>query len=64
MSDITLSPGQVAGLFGVSVASVRKWEKQGRITAASITLGGHRRYNQTDIMEIYNRQNTKEVKQT
>lgn len=38
-----LTPGEVAGLFGVRVATVRRWARSGKITAVR-TPGNHRRF--------------------
>ena len=43
-----LTPGQAASALGVSVDTLRRWEKAGRITARR-TLGGQRRFPTTEI---------------
>ena len=44
--------GEAARLLGVSVETVRRWERQGRITPARRTLGGQRRFLRDDIAKI------------
>ena len=36
--------GQAAAHYGVSVVTMRRWEREKRLTPTSRTLGGHRRY--------------------
>lgn len=43
---ITIS--EAAALLGVSISTLRRWEKEGRITPER-TVAGHRRYSQTKI---------------
>ena len=39
-----LSIDQAAELLGVSLQTLRNWDKQGKLTPASRTAGNHRRY--------------------
>lgn len=41
--------GDVARLLGVSVDTVRRWEKAGRICTAQRTPGGQRRFPMAEI---------------
>ncbi len=43
-----LTPAQAAAALGVSVDTLRRWEKAGRITARR-TVGGQRRFPTTEI---------------
>ena len=43
--------GEAARLLGVSVGTVRRWEREGKITAQR-TLGGQRRFVRDDIDKI------------
>lgn len=43
-----VSPGDVAQLFGVSVATVRNWDRDGKLIAIR-TPGGHRRFLRADL---------------
>ena len=36
--------GQAAAHYGVSVVTMRRWEREKRLLPTSRTLGGHRRY--------------------
>ena len=44
-----LSIGQSARLIGVSVSTIRSWEKKGRLLSAFRTPGGHRRFKLDSI---------------
>ena len=45
-----LSRSEAAYILGVSTDSLRRWEKEGKITSTR-TEGGHRRYDLTDILK-------------
>jgi excisionase family DNA binding protein len=47
-AEALLTPGEVARLFRVDPKTVTRWEKDGRLASVK-TLGGHRRYPQTQI---------------
>ena len=40
--------GEVARIFGVTVATVRRWEREGKIDAVR-TPGGQRRFDRAEI---------------
>lgn len=40
--------GEAAKILGVSVGTVRRWEREGKIAAVR-TLGGQRRFNRDDL---------------
>ena len=46
-----LSIAEAAVLSGVSLDTLRRWERIGRITAIR-TVGGHRRYREEDVMSL------------
>ena len=46
--EVLLTPAEVAKLFRVDPKTVTRWAKSGKITAIR-TLGGHRRYRQSEI---------------
>lgn len=46
-----LTPGEVAGLFGVDPKTVTRWAKAGRLSAIR-TLGGHRRFSAGEVTEL------------
>ena len=39
-----------AACFGVSTATLRRWEKQGKLIPHLRTLGGHRRYDSSQLL--------------
>ena len=49
--EVLLTPAEVAKLFRVDPKTVTRWAKAGKITAIR-TLGGHRRYRQTEIQAL------------
>ncbi|GAA0979099.1 hypothetical protein GCM10009551_018430 [Nocardiopsis tropica] len=52
-ADALLTPAEVARLFRVDPKTVTRWEKDGRLASVK-TLGGHRRYPQTQINTLLN----------
>ena len=46
-----LLTGEVAGLLSVSPKTVSRWAKEGKLPFIR-TLGGHRRYPETEIREL------------
>lgn len=51
-----VSAGDAARELGVAIETLRRWEREGRISAAR-TAGGHRRFRVEDIrrMQAYGR---------
>jgi excisionase family DNA binding protein len=49
--EVLLTPAEVAKLFRVDPKTVTRWAKAGKITAIR-TLGGHRRYRQSEIVNL------------
>ena len=47
-----LSIGAAAILLGVSISTLRRWEKEGSFSASYRTCGGHRRYSRGQISEF------------
>ena len=47
-----VSVGQAACMLGVSVTTLRRWEKAGKLTPDSRTFGGHRRYLVTHLEKV------------
>lgn len=45
----TLNPSDVAGIFGVTVPTVRAWDKSGKLPASFRTPGNQRRWYAADI---------------
>ena len=48
--DNLITIREASDLLGVSIKTLRRWEKQGKITSIR-TPGGHRRYRQQDILK-------------
>lgn len=48
-----LSIGAAAMLLGVSISTLRRWEKEGSFLANHRTCGGHRRYSKSQIKEYF-----------
>ena len=46
-----LTPGQVATMFNVNPKTVTRWADSGQLTSIR-TLGGHRRYRESEIREL------------
>ena len=49
--EVLLTPAEVARLFRVDPKTVTRWATAGKITAIR-TLGGHRRYRQSEIFNL------------
>ena len=50
-NDELVSIGKAAEMLGVSVDTVRRWEKEGRISSTR-SDGGHRLFNTKDLQDI------------
>ena len=53
-----VSIGKTATMLGVSVSTLRRWDKDQKFPAALKTLGGHRRYDLTSILTFYGQKET------
>jgi excisionase family DNA binding protein len=49
--EVLLTPAEVASLFRVDPKTVTRWAKAGKLTAIR-TLGGHRRYRQSEVQAL------------
>ena len=49
--EVLLTPAEVASLFRVDPKTVTRWAKAGKLTAIR-TLGGHRRYRQSEVQNL------------
>lgn len=50
-AEVLLTPGEVAILFHVDPKTVTRWAKAGKLTSIR-TLGGHRRYRESEVKEL------------
>lgn len=55
LNGAKLPIGDVARIFGVSIGTIRNWERDGRITAER-TLGGQRRFTAEEIKRVRDEQ--------
>ncbi|WP_149202632.1 BldC family transcriptional regulator [Actinotalea subterranea] len=46
-----LTPSEVAGMFRVDPKTVTRWAKAGKLSAIR-TLGGHRRYSESEVRSL------------
>jgi excisionase family DNA binding protein len=46
-----LSISEVSEKLGVSISTVREWERKGKLTSIR-TVGGHRRYQEDDLKKL------------
>ena len=52
-AEVLMTPKEVAQRFHVNPKTVTRWAKAGKLTAIR-TLGGHRRYRQTEVLSLLN----------
>ncbi|WP_428347248.1 BldC family transcriptional regulator [Nocardioides sp.] len=50
-SETLLTPAEVAAMFRVDPKTVTRWAKAGKISSIR-TLGGHRRFRETEIRRL------------
>lgn len=51
MSDNLLTPAEVAAMFRVDPKTVTRWAQSGKLTSVR-TLGGHRRYKESEVRAL------------
>ena len=51
--ETLLTPSEVAALFRVDPKTVTRWAKAGKLTSIR-TLGGHRRYKESEVTALLN----------
>lgn len=51
--EALLTPAEVANMFRVDPKTVTRWAKAGKL-ASIRTLGGHRRYRETEVRALLN----------
>jgi putative resolvase len=52
MIEASVSIGRAATLLGVSVPTIRRWEKLGKIVVRFRTISDHRRFSMSEIKRI------------
>ena len=50
-AEVLLTPAEVAALFRVDPKTVTRWAKSGKLTSIR-TLGGHRRYKESEVKAL------------
>ena len=50
-SEVLLKPAEVAALYSVDPKTVSSWGDMGKLTVIR-TLGGHRRYLESEVMAL------------
>lgn len=50
-AETLLTPAEVAALFRVDPKTVTRWAKAGKLSSIR-TLGGHRRYRETEVRSL------------
>ena len=55
------SIGKVARYLGLSVVTLRRWEKEGKLLSDNRTFGNHRRYDAHRIQRLFQKQKTKAI---
>ena len=56
-AEALLTPAEVAELFRVDPKTVTRWAKAGKLTSLR-TLGGHRRYRESEVRDLLGRPNS------
>jgi excisionase family DNA binding protein len=50
-TETLLTPAEVAAMFRVDPKTVTRWAKAGKLSSIR-TLGGHRRYRESEVREL------------
>ncbi len=58
VNEDALTGAQVAQYFGVTVATVTRWDRSGKLKSSYRTPGGHRRYSRKLIEDFINNQSS------
>ncbi|MEE8564749.1 MAG: IS607 family transposase [Candidatus Thermoplasmatota archaeon] len=53
-----ISIGEVSVILGVSISTLRRWDKSGCLESSYRTFGNHRRYNVNIVMKIINKKSS------
>ena len=57
-TDKLLTPAEVASMFRVDPKTVTRWAKAGKLSSIR-TLGGHRRYRESEIRNLIEGSNSR-----
>jgi len=55
--EALLTPAEVAAMFRVNPKTVTRWAKAGKLTSVR-TIGGHRRYRESEVLALLYRRDT------
>lgn len=61
--DRLITIGEAAEVLGVSISTLRRWDREGRLTPEK-TTSGHRRYDISKLKPEMYRENIKESRKT
>ena len=50
-----ISIGEVSVILGISIVTLRRWDRSGLLKPIFRTFGNHRRYNLTEITKLFNK---------
>ena len=53
MNYQALSIGEISSIFGISISTLRRWDKQKLLKPAFTTPGGHRRYDLDKVARFF-----------
>ena len=59
LNDRLMTPAEVAEYWAVDPKTVTRWAKDGRLTVARVTPGGHRRFWESDVKAAGQRQGSR-----
>jgi predicted site-specific integrase-resolvase len=52
----SISIGEVGEILGVSITTLRRWDREGKLKPNFRTFGGHRRYHLNEILKLINKE--------
>ena len=53
MQNQVLSIGEISSIFGISISTLRRWDKQRLLKPSFKTIGGHRRYYLEQVAKFF-----------
>jgi DNA-binding transcriptional MerR regulator len=48
----SISIGEAGDILGVSITTLRRWDREGKLKPNFRTFGGHRRYHLNEILSL------------